>query len=137
MSSLTRDESIAEAGDNTLPTIATIDKGVDSGETPLSLVGDHDQLEDSQEEQRESHKPKKPRRSYKPREKSQVVARRNLTLEEFVKEFTNFHNIPAEWKNVVKSVRLFLINWFCSNSCIVSALRTVQRSTMGMRSEHV
>lgn len=139
MSSLTQDESIAKAGDNTLLTIATIDKGVDSGETPRSLVGDnHDQLEDSQEEQPESHKPKKPRHSYKTREqKSQVVARRDLTLEEFVKEFTNFHNIPAEWKNIVKLVRPFLIDWFCSNSCIVSALRTVQRSKMGMRSENV
>jgi hypothetical protein len=70
-------------------------------------------------------------------QKSQVVARRNLTLEEFIKEFTNFHNIRAKWKNIVKLVCPFLIDWFCSNSCIVSALRTVQRSKMGMRSENV
>jgi hypothetical protein len=138
MSSLTQDESIAAAGDSTSPAIATIDKGVDPGEAPPSLVDEnHDQLEDSQEEQPESHKPKKPRHSYKPHEKNQVVARRNLTLEEFVKELTNFHNIPAEWKDVVELVRLFLIDLSCPNSCIVLALRTVQRSKMGMQSEHV
>jgi hypothetical protein len=137
MSSLTQDESIAEAGDSTLPAIATIDEGVDSGEAPPSLVSDnhdHDQLVDSQEEQPE---PKKPRHSYKPNERNQVVARRDLTLEQFVKELTNYHNIPAEWKDVVELVRPFLIDLSCPNSCIVPALRTVQRSKMGMQAEHV